>query len=519
MGKTIVEKPRETKVEKEVDVIVIGGGTAGVAAAIGAARAGATVALVERLGAVGGCATSGRCFHIGNLLYNHEGQQVVGGIPMEIMKRIIQAGGTHYDNIETICMGVETRPQYFMIDPVISEVVMLEMLEEAGVFMYLQTTYCDPIMEDDTITGVLLQNKGGRFAVLGKTIVDCSGEGDVAYSAGVPTFQLSDLDWLQTYGFLFRIGNVNVEKFMEYTLSLPAGEPNSEFDTWLPEQTGRDIEDLRNDWYWHHWLDPQPGGWGVPGPDPEATLFSKDTLDWFRKRWESEREFAYLGIHFFREIIKKATDNGDFEFVKMIKDFAQMGYNYDGLTGAEWRNGEVCVNVICPRPGIDAFDSEHISAIEVASRKRALELQRLFKKYMPGFEDCYIIDTASSPLQRHIRFIESHTGITEEVIQKAEEGFDDAMFISYVEMTGATRQIPYRMMIPAKVKHLLVAGKSVKGSVSVRGIILIMAMGQAAGVAAAIAAKYGMTPEEIDVKELQKELKTQDVIIDFNQIK
>lgn len=524
MTNTFINEPvRKTRVDYNVDVAVVGGGTAGCIAAIAAARAGASVALIERFGAIGGCATTGRCFHIGNLLYDGEGNQLIDGIPAEVIRRVAAEGGTQYEDLEEIVFGKGTKPLFFLMDPEILNMVLMEMVQEAGVKLMLHTYFCDPIMDgENKIKGVIAQNKSGRFAVMAKNVIDASGEGDVAFDAGVPCNSSEYLDWLKTYGLLFRIGNVDVEKFMEYTLNLPAGEPRPEFDEWLPKQTGRDIEDLRKDWYWHHFLDPQPGGWGVPGDDPEKTVFSKDTLEWFKKRWESDGDFAYVGIHFFRELIKKAVDNGDFEFISEVDDIAHIGYNYDGITGGKWRNGEVLINVICPRPGFDAFNTDHVAQMEVASRKRALELARFFKKYMPGFESSYMIDTGYQTLPRHIRFVESEFGLTEEVevekhLMELEE-VEDVIFMAPVEMVGKKAlKLPYKMLLPKKVDNLIVAGKCVAGSVLVRGIPLIMAMGQAAGVAAAIASKENVTPKQLDVKTLQKELEEQKVILSLDK--
>lgn len=511
------EPSRQIPISQTVDVVVVGGGTAGCIAAIAAARLGVSVVLIERFATLGGCATTGRCFHIGNHIFDRNQRQVLDGLPVEVIKRVAAKGGTHYDNLKDIALGKKITPMFFLMDPEILTLVLMEMIEEAGIHLMLLTYYCEPIMQDEiTIIGVIAQNKSGRFAVMAKCIIDASGEADVAFQAGVPCESQGYPDWLLTYGLLMRLGNVNHSKFMNYFLSLPAGEPRPEFDEWLPKQVGKSIKRLRRDWYWKYMLDPQPGGWGVPSADPEKSLFNADTLAWFRERWETEKDFAYVGIHFFRDLIKKAVDNGDFELIPKVEGIGEIGYNWDGLSGGEWRKGEVIVNIVNPRPGFDAFNTEHISKMEIAARKRAHELQRFFKKYLPGFEDCNLIDTGAQTMPRHIRFANNDSGLGEYELMGIEK-FDDVVFMAPFEMSpSGSRQIPYRILLPSRVENLIIAGKCVVGSVSIRGIPLMMAMGQASGVAAALASKSQISPKLLKIKEIQKNLLTQNVILSLD---
>lgn len=511
--RTYFEGEKQTPVIAEVDVVVVGGGTAGCTAAIAAAREGASVLMVERFGLLGGCPTVGGCFHIGNYIYSSAGTPFLGGLPVEIIERIMKNGGSHYTDIKTLAMGKVTPPVYFLLDPEVYNVTLMEMCAEANVDVLLNTLFCETVTEGNTATGVILQNDSGRIIVMAKRVVDCSGEGDVAASAGAPCISFNALDWLKTYGLLMRIGNVNEERFMDYFLSLPAGKSDPSFDEWLPKQVGIPINKLRRDWYWHHFLDPQPGGWGVPATNPDKTVYDENTLKWFRTRWESEGEFAYVGIHFFRDLIRKAVDNGDFEFNPKV-DGIEIGYNFDGITGGKWRNGEVVINIVCPRPGFDAFDTEHITKMEIACRARALELARFFQKYMPGFENSYLVATANQTLQRHIRFIKP-AEFTHEYLIMAKRHYNQAIFVTNTSLLGGMRQIPYRIMLPRKVENMLVAGKHTVGSIGVRAIPLIMAMGQGAGVAAAVSVKTKTSPRKIDGGVLREALLRQGVIVDI----
>ena len=135
------------------------------------------------------------------------------------------------------------------------------------------------------------------------------------------------------------------------------------------------------------------------------------------------------------------------------------------------------------------------------------------RKYIPGFEDSYLVDLGGAAMPRHIRMIEAEYTLTKEKLQQTEEYVDAVYVTTYEPILGIPHQIPYRIMVPKEVEGLLVAGKCVQGSYLVRGIPSIMAMGQAAGCAAALAAKEGVTPGKLDVTKLQAELRTQGVIL------
>ncbi len=115
-------------------------------------------------------------------------------------------------------------------------------------------------------------------------------------------------------------------------------------------------------------------------------------------------------------------------------------------------------------------------------------------------------------LPRHIRFIHSVSELSELELM-AESKFDDAVFITNAGHLGVMRQIPYRIMLPQKIENLIVSGKCVTGSIAVRAIPMIMAMGQGAGIAAAVAVKDNVSPKSVDNTKLRAELLRQNVIL------
>jgi FAD dependent oxidoreductase len=166
------EPAREIEIADEVDVLVVGGGPAGVGAAIAAARAGASTLLVERYGCLGGIWTAG-------LLNPYFDARDKGGIATEIIERLRSHEVTaveDWDGVPYVTANV--------FDYEAMKYVLDTMAQEAGVRLLLYTTAVGAIVEDGAIRGVVFENKSGRSAVLARVVVDSSGDGDVAYHAG-----------------------------------------------------------------------------------------------------------------------------------------------------------------------------------------------------------------------------------------------------------------------------------------------------------------------------------------------
>jgi hypothetical protein len=510
----ITEPERRTPVADDVDVAVVGGGTAGVVAALAAARAGATTALIERFGTVGGCPTVGRCVHLSNTFVDADLNKTITGIPLEIMKRLVEAGGTTSPTLAETLIGRLNIPNYILIDPEILAVVLLEMVEESAIHLMLHTYYCDPLLEGNALKGIIVQNKAGRRAVLAKNIVDASGEADVAHGAEAPCNTNPESPWFaSTFGLLMRLGNVDTDRFLEYFLGLDAEAGGLDFSQWLSRHVGRPIDWLKDNRYWRRFLDPLPVG-GVPKTHPGAGSYSKQTQRWFKERWEADGVFAYINMQLFRDAMRKAVEAGDFELLRKVEGFGEVGLNFDGVSGSRQRKGEVIFNAITPQNGFDAFNTEHITKVEIAARKRALELARFFQKFVPGFEDSYIVDTGVQTLPRHSRMIVGEHTLSKEDV-KERRHFHDTVFLNVSEPTpGFAHEVPYRMMLPLDVENLLVTGKCAAGANHIRPIPGMMALGQAAGFAAALASQRDVTPRQLDIEALQERLVLHGVVLD-----
>ncbi|MCL6564099.1 MAG: FAD-dependent oxidoreductase [Firmicutes bacterium] len=181
----VIEEPsRKTPILGEYEVVVLGGGPAGIMAAAAAARRGRSTILIERYGFLGGAGTvSGLSSFCGLHARIHgEHRQVVHGLADELLARIDQLDGL---NPPHISFGGRIMAQAY--DTAAYKMAADEMLEEAGVRLLFHAFAVGAVMADDQrIAGVLIESKSGRGAILGQIFIDCSGDGDLAYWAGAP---------------------------------------------------------------------------------------------------------------------------------------------------------------------------------------------------------------------------------------------------------------------------------------------------------------------------------------------
>ncbi len=208
---TITEPAREIPVIAETDVLVIGGGPAGVAAAIAASRAGAETYLVERYNHLGGLWTGGLVLPLLSthaIDKNNRRKQVIHGLGGEMAQRLFDMG-----------MAInEVNPN---IDPEAGKYVLDQMIMESGVNMLYHSWGVNAIMDGNTIKGVIIESKSGRQAVLAKVVVDCTGDGDVFHWAG------ESYDTMNYHiGLVHRLGNVDrIDKTKPGYKEMSIGQP------------------------------------------------------------------------------------------------------------------------------------------------------------------------------------------------------------------------------------------------------------------------------------------------------
>ena len=223
------------------DVVVAGGGTGGVIAAIAAARGGAKTVLVESKGYVGGIAVEGGTalhsfYNLWKAFPGVEKKQIVKGIPLELVDRLTEMGGTSghaemdtgYD-YDSVCTAIDTE---------LYKLLALTMLEEAGVRICINTMLTGAVTNDSRITGVIVESRSGREVFWGHTIIDCTGYGDLCYYAGAQYTEPNDHPVANSIG----VGGVDIDAYRAFL-----AEHNALSQSAFGSRSGRNNQVVRVD--------------------------------------------------------------------------------------------------------------------------------------------------------------------------------------------------------------------------------------------------------------------------------
>ena len=214
---TTYTEPAQHLPARSFDVVVAGGGTGGVVAALAAARQGARTALIEMKGYTGGIAVEGGTalhsyYNLWKAFPGVEKRQVVRGLPLEIADRIYAAGGAtgHVEMLEgydydSVCTAIDTE---------ITKLVTLTMLEEAGVHLCLNTMLTGAIVDASSVRGVIAESHQGREALMASAFIDATGYGDLCARAGAPYTEPNDYPVVNSIG----LGNVSLEGYYDFII-------------------------------------------------------------------------------------------------------------------------------------------------------------------------------------------------------------------------------------------------------------------------------------------------------------
>lgn len=458
MAKKVAEPAREIPVRTEVDVLVVGGGPSGIMAALAAAEDGLRVMLLESRSFVGGNMTIGLPI-LGFL--GQKGNQIIKGLPQQLIDRLkaVQASSEH--------RPCPLHMSLTLVEPEAVKTVALQMLVEKGVEVLFYSFCAGVVMQGDELKGVIIESKAGREALLAKTIVDCTGDADVAYRAGVPCEYGNEEGGVQPPTLMFCLGGVDTEKLRTSV----AEEPRTYLTDFIP-----------------------------------AEYFGQNN------------QFVLVGM---RNLVKKAQEDG----LTLTTERTIL------ITGL--RKGEVWVNMTRVN-GVNGTDPGSLSYGEVEGRKQIHDIQQYLINYVPGFENAYFLKTAPFLGIRETRRIQGQYTMTRDDIMACRL-FEDAIAVaSYpldihhpqgggctLEWCGDCYDIPYRSLVPEKIKNLLVAGRCIstthEAMSAIRVMAPCMAMGEAAGRAAKMAVRQGIQPADINVKELQQELLQKGAFLRINQ--
>ena len=457
--KTIIEPEKEIPVIDEVDVLVAGGGISGVAAAIAAARSGAEVLLVERNGFLGGVATAGLMASMGNRFFADGEKLVVRGIALEMIEKLVEKGGTAAGWKSPLVPKIP-------FDPEIFKLLLLEMVESENIKLYLHTFVADTIKSGDELEGLILESKSGREAVLGKIMVDTTGDADVAAKAGAPfIYEPPGSSSLE-----FRMGNVDLQRTYEYIKKNPKGYPS---DVDAP----RTFEEFEKNWLKNGFFYYPHGGGRKRGSNISVLV---------KKAIRDEAFSTEIGII--------------------------TGLDAFGMDGLGWNKTVIINSNFCR---INDLDVREESKAEVEARKACFYVAEFLKKHVPGFEEAFIIATAPDLGVRFTRRIIGEHTLSRQEIERCIK-FYDVIGVGSTGFPGRPYEIPYRCIIPKVVENLLVAsGKSASTQPRglLRGMTTCIILGQAAGTAAALAAKNKEKPRNLNVRNLQASLLKQGVYL------
>lgn len=458
MIKSILEPERAIPIRREVDVLVCGGGVSGVVAALAAARQGASVALIESYGFLGGVNTAAQVNGVGGWQYDLDGEPLISGIPLEIMSRVTTMGGNvasvdklsqsiskpNYSDGGMGCFWIRTNPEH-------TKYVLDQMMAEAGVYVLLHANITSPIMEGKKITGAFVESKSGREAIVAKVVIDCTGDGDVAARAGAE----------------YIIGRPEDGACQPMTLIYTVGKSS-------PPKL----------WY------------GAPEDDPEVDPLIRNRFEGAIKLARERGEFNLNP----NDIFCAATPLDDNDPNTLAVNFTR----------------------VQKKSSIDADD---LTQAEIEGRQQVHEAINFMRKYMPGSEDAYLVSTAPQIGLRESRRISGDYLLTGDDVRNAAE-FDDSIARgiylldihnptdfgkpSSLVLLDAPYSVPYRTLLPKGLEGLLVAGRCISGDhialASYRVQSHAMAIGQAAGTAAALSAIKNINPRQLDVEELQIKL-------------
>jgi hypothetical protein len=234
-SKKITEPQREVPVLAETDVLVVGGGPAGTAAAIAAARLGADVLLAERYNHLGGLATGGLVIWIDRMT-DWSGRHIIRGLAEELVDRLPKgavAGPPRADwgsrDAATAAYWAQRTAAYHgivtwspTIDPEALKTLSMQMAGEAKVRLLLHAWAAAPIVEDNTVKGVVFESKEGRNAVLAKVVIDTTGDADLIARAGAACdsdIDAGDIHHCMNTAFLF--GGVDMERWLKFRYQEP----------------------------------------------------------------------------------------------------------------------------------------------------------------------------------------------------------------------------------------------------------------------------------------------------------
>ncbi|EFO0322768.1 putative intracellular survival FAD-dependent oxidoreductase IbeA [Escherichia albertii] len=444
-----LEPARNIPILATTEVLVVGGGPSGIAAAISAAREGAATMLIERFGGFGGMMTTAGVESIA--WWRHENTVESGGIAREIEETARLMGAT----------SPEPQSNSQAINAERFKLVADAMLEQAGVRRVLHITAVDVIKQESNLLGVITESKSGRQAILANVIIDCTGDADIAWLAGAP-FIKREREELMCMTTVFSCANVNKDAFM------------------------KNIKTTQ----------PKYGDWGA---DEENKNWSYDVHESCRDMFS-----PYLGKVFAKGksagIIPKdvtlggswstVTEYGDANYLNVVSIPSVDCTDFFDLTRAEIEGRKQAMQAIEAlrqfQPGFEQAQLKNFG-MTVGTRE---------SRHIIGHAKLIENDICNEG--RHTDSI----GIFPEFI--------DGNGHLKLPLEAHYFQIPYGVMVPQQVENLLVCGRAIDADnfayATIRNMGCCIVTGEGAGTAAAVAIKNDTTVSSVDIQAVQERL-------------
>ncbi|MDF2961600.1 MAG: dependent oxidoreductase [Paenibacillus sp.] len=430
---TVTIPQQELPVSYTPDVVVIGGGATGIAAAIAAARNGADTLLIEQRGYMGGMGTAALVPAF--CPYTDGEKPVIRGIGLDLMEKMKKASGDVYMSM------YKDKLDWVPIDVEVLKRIYDEEVVQSGAKVLFHTFVDQVLSEGEQIHGIVISNKSGRSVVQAKLYIDATGDADLAALAGVP-FQIGgDEGELQPGTMCFIVSGLDKDRFDRFV-----------------QETGQ--------------------GHQLP------------------------------------ETVRLAQENGDLpEGRKRISGTAWLS-----KTVAGFNFGHVF--------GIDGTKAEDLTYAAIEGRKLIERQLRFLHKYVPGFENAHLVHSGDQiGIRETRRIVGDYTLVVDDFLQMRTFEDDIARNSYFIDIhlanaqstmaikhlpKGQSHGVPYRCMLPQGKENLIVAGRSVSSDRPVQGSLRVMpncfAMGQAAGTAAAMAARTHTGFRGVDIPLLQNTL-------------